>query len=149
MEQVDQYSGRLLAVSQQVVDIWTQRLIDRHCSPEQLAPAQVILERAAVVSNVRFYVVSELQQLLATDVEQQRVNPLAIFRSAIQPLTDFFESLNCHHVPRDEFNRRSFPGDVFGLSPATWADIDERLIEPGLEWGAFKAATMISRRKNL
>ena len=138
-----------MAISQVVVDEWSQRLIDRHCRPEQLAPDQVILDRAAVVLEVRSYVIAELQQLLSTDVEQQRVNPLSIFRSAVQPLTDFLESLNCRPVIRDEFNQRSFPNDIFGLSPATWADIDERLVEPGLEWGAFKAASVITRRKNL
>jgi hypothetical protein len=50
-------------------------------------------------------------------------------------------------VERDEFSRRSFPDDMFGLAPATWADVDPSLVEPGLEWGAWKAATIIGRRR--
>jgi hypothetical protein len=37
---------------------------------------------------------------------------------------------------------------VYGLSPATWVDIDEALVEPGIEWGAWKAATVMMRKKN-
>ena len=35
--------------------------------------------------------------------------------------------------------RRNFPDDVYDLSPATFADVDPALHEPGLVWGAAKA----------
>jgi hypothetical protein len=57
-------------------------------------------------------------------------------------------NLGCAPVVRDEFDERSFPDDVYGLSPATWVDIDEALVEPGIEWGAWKAATVMMRKKN-
>ncbi len=42
---------------------------------------------------------------------------------------------------------RAFPDDPFDLSPATFGDIDERLAEPGLRWGAAKAYVHLARRR--
>jgi hypothetical protein len=36
---------------------------------------------------------------------------------------------------------------VYDLSPATWGDVDESLQEPGLIWGAWKAKTVLERRR--
>jgi hypothetical protein len=35
---------------------------------------------------------------------------------------------------------------VYGLSPATWTDVDPDLHEPGIVWGAWKAKTVLDRR---
>jgi len=91
---------------------------------------------------------SRLEDLLSRDVLEQRSNPLAVFRQATQPVTELLKNLGCLPVTRDEFDERSFPDDVYGLSPATWADIDEAMVEPGIEWGAWKAATIMMRKKN-
>ena len=40
-----------------------------------------------------------------------------------------------------------FPDDDYDLSPATFADIDESLHEPGLVWGAAKAHVVLTRRR--
>jgi hypothetical protein len=48
---------------------------------------------------------------------------------------------------RDDFAAEAFPDDAYGLSPATWADVDESLREPGLMWGAWKAHTVLARRR--
>ena len=50
-------------------------------------------------------------------------------------------------VPRDDFDVRNFPDDVYGLSPATFADVDPALHEPGLVWGAAKAHVHLARRR--
>jgi hypothetical protein len=50
-------------------------------------------------------------------------------------------------VARDEFGERSFPDDVYDLSPATWTDVDPALHEPGLVWGAAKAHVHLARRR--
>ena len=31
------------------------------------------------------------------------------------------------------------PEDEYDLTPATWSDLDERLVGPGIAWGAAKA----------
>jgi hypothetical protein len=50
-------------------------------------------------------------------------------------------------VPRDEFSVRSFPDDAYDLSPASFADVDPALHEPGLAWGAAKAYVHLARRR--
>jgi hypothetical protein len=88
-----------------------------------------------------------LADLLSRDVLEQRTNPLAVFRQATRPVTELLMNLGYPPVTRDEFDERSFPDDVYGLSPATWADIDEAMVEPGIEWGAWKAATIMMLKK--
>jgi hypothetical protein len=51
-------------------------------------------------------------------------------------------------IRRSEFDRETFPDDVYGLSPATWSDIDESVHDPGLFWGAWKAKTVLDRRRD-
>ncbi|MEZ5227993.1 MAG: hypothetical protein R2710_15365 [Acidimicrobiales bacterium] len=48
---------------------------------------------------------------------------------------------------RDPFAVQTFPDDLYDLAPATFADIDEALHEPGLMWGAAKAHVHLSRRR--
>jgi hypothetical protein len=42
-------------------------------------------------------------------------------------------------LERDEFDERVFPDDLYGLTPASFADIDPALVEPAVTWGAAKA----------
>jgi hypothetical protein len=42
-------------------------------------------------------------------------------------------------VERDPFATAAFPADDYDLSPATWADIDPALTDPGIAWSAAKA----------
>ena len=50
---------------------------------------------------------------------------------------------------RDRFAEQTFPDDVYDLVPASFADVDPSLHEPGLLWGAAKAHTVLVRRKGL
>ena len=106
-----------------------------------VADAEVMRAQAAPT------VLAELDALLATDVDAQTTNPLSVLRAATRFPTAV---LSRHGVPfgtRDDFAVRAFPDDVYGLSPATWADVDESLAEPGLVWGAWKAMTVLRRRR--
>jgi len=49
-------------------------------------------------------------------------------------------------VQRDSFAEASFPDDDYDLAPASLADVDPDLLEPGLAWGAAKA--MAHRRRH-
>ena len=92
-------------------------------------------------------VLAELEALLAADVDAQQTNPLSVLRAATRYPTDVLARHGVHPARRDDFAARAFPADVYGLSPATWADIDESLVEPGLVWGAWKAMTVLGRRR--
>ena len=88
-----------------------------------------------------------LRALVDQDVDAQRVNPLAIVRRAVAYPTDVLRSTGMPPVVRDEFDERAFPEDVYGLTPATFADIDPALHEPGVVWGAAKAHAHLVRRR--
>lgn len=144
---MDQYSTRLLETSDGVVAQWVERLIRKHCDEQKISDLEVGDLLISVKSQVSKEVHDSLSELLTLDVLEQRTNPLAIFRLATRSISEFLARVGCTPVVRDEFDERSFPDDVFGLSPATWADIDETMVEPGIEWGAWKAATIMMRKK--
>jgi len=90
---------------------------------------------------------ARLRELLAADVDRQVGSPLAILRSLVAYPTGVLRSLGARPVARDEFAERSFPDDVYDLSPAAFADVDPALHDPGLTWGAAKAYTHLHRRR--
>ena len=144
---MDQYSARLLETSNEVVPRWVARLLRKHCDDQKISDLIVGDLLSSVVARVNKEVDDNLRELLSLDVLEQRSNPLAIFRQATRPISDLLKTAGCAPVVRDEFDERSFPDDIFGLSPATWVDIDEMMVEPGIEWGAWKAATIMMRKK--
>ncbi|MCU0260408.1 MAG: hypothetical protein MUE78_05265 [Ilumatobacteraceae bacterium] len=130
------------------VPVWLERCvtataarIDGTVSPQLRADA---VDMAAAVAPV---VTDRLRQLLSTDVDEQRANPLQVLRSSVAAPTDVLRRHGVATVERDEFARRSFPDDVYGLAPASWGDVDPALVEPGVGWGAWKAATVRHRRR--
>ncbi|KGA08420.1 MAG: hypothetical protein GM46_7310 [actinobacterium acAcidi] len=144
---MDQYSARLLEISDRVVPQWVERVLQKHCDEHMISDLKVGDHVSSVVARVGNEVHTNLLNLLSLDVLEQRTNPLAIFRQATRPISDLLKTVGCAPVVRDEFDERSFPDDIFGLCPATWVDIDEMMVEPGIEWGAWKAATVMMRKK--
>ena len=65
--------------------------------------------------------------------------PLQVLRRLVSHPTAVLRSLGTPELDRAPFDRQAFPDDVYDLSPATWADIDPALHEPGLAWGAATA----------
>ena len=88
-----------------------------------------------------------MRALLLLDVEEQRVNPLALLRRAVSYPTDVLRGAGVPPVVRSEFDERAFPDDVYALTPASFADIDPALHEPGILWGAAKAHAHLQRRR--
>jgi hypothetical protein len=88
-----------------------------------------------------------VRQLLASDVDDQRANPLAVLRRAVRYPTEVLRAAGVEPPRRDEFAERAFPDDVYDLSPATWADVDPSLHERGVVWGAAKAHVVLARRR--
>ena len=48
---------------------------------------------------------------------------------------------------RDEFERSAMPDDTYALGPVAWIDLGQEVHDAGIEWGAWKAAVIISRRR--
>jgi hypothetical protein len=88
-----------------------------------------------------------VRALLATDVDEQRANPLALLRDGVRFPTEVLRAAGIPPVARDEFARQTFPDDDYDLTPASFADVDQSLREPGITWGAAKAHVLLSRRR--
>jgi len=88
-----------------------------------------------------------IHALLALDIDEQRVNPLALVREAVRYPTEVLRAAEVRPVHRDEFAARQFPDDDYDLTPTSFGEIDPDLHEPGLVWGAAKAHVHLSRRR--
>src|SRR5262245_13185594 len=89
-----------------------------------------------------------LRALLERDVDAQEANPMAVLRAAVRFPTQVLRGANVAPMRRDEFAARAFPDDVYDLTPASFADVDPSLHDPGLRWGAAKAYAHLHRRHN-
>ncbi len=92
-------------------------------------------------------VAPRLAALLARDLDEQAAGPLSLLREAVRYPTEVLAAAGAAPVERDAFDERAFPEDVYALAPAAFGDLDERLAEPGVRWGAAKAYLHLSRRR--
>ena len=102
-------------------------------SPEQVEAARDAGRRAVADVGPR------LRALLAADVDEQATTPLTIIRSAVRHPGAVLRTAGVPPVARDERQVQLLPEDEYDLTPATWSDVDERLVGPGIAWGAAKA----------
>lgn len=110
-------------------------------------PTALVEDLRAGVERIGEHCRQRCADLLATDVDAQRHNPLALLREAAIELG---RVLDAHGVPpatRDAFESEAFPEDHHRLVPAAWVDVDPRLQDPGITWGAWKAAQVLHRRR--
>ena len=88
-----------------------------------------------------------LCRLLQAGLDQQWTGPLALLRGAVRYPTEVLRGAGVPPVVRDDFAQRNFPDDDYDLTPASFADIDPALHEPGLLWGAAKAHAALRRHR--
>jgi hypothetical protein len=100
---------------------------------EVLEAAQDAGRRAAVEVG------ADVRALVEADIDDQRTTPLSLLRAAVRYPTEVLQAAGVPPVERDAVQERLLPGDVYDLSPATFADVDPTLAEPGMLWGAAKA----------
>ena len=139
--------AELLAAARATVPVWLTRCVERVASAQGLEVPGLAESTLIMVERTAAETLSRLAALLGTDVDEQRANPLDILRDAVDGPTAVLLTGGARPVTRDRFAEERFPDDVFGLVPATWADIDEALAEPGFTWGAWKAAVVLTRRR--
>lgn len=145
---IDEYSQALLDAVDDAVPRWVDRCVRTVAAAQAISLDDAAEQRLlAVAVDARDDVVARLRQLLETDVDEQRSNPLDVLRRSVHHATALLLDLGALPVQRDEFAQRVFPDDVFGLGPAAFADVDESLTEPGIIWGAYKAKTVLDRRR--
>jgi len=133
---VDEHGTALAEGIEVALPGWVERSVARRLPAPDL---EVMAAAAAAGRRARAEVVPRIRDLLESDIDQQRTTPLAILRSAVTYPTEVLAAAGVAPVPRDEAQERLFPTDVYDLAPATFADVDPTLTEPGLAWGASKA----------
>lgn len=138
------YAMSLADAFEQVAASWFIRLVEQR-SPGVTAAADVLAELHDAAGET----VAAMRTLLAADITAQRVGPLEIVRRAVIGVpTQVLRAVGTPVVARDDFSQSKFPDDVYGLTPASFGDIDPTLHEPGLVWGAAKAHVHLRRRRD-
>src|SRR5262249_30194379 len=138
----------LAAALDAAIGRWVERDVVRVLTAARGEVPPAVRDAAhAAGERARAEVGTELRALLALDVDDQRTNPLAILRAAVPYPTAVLRDAGVPPVRRDDFKVHAFPDDIYDLAPATWKDVDESLREPGLIWSAWKAKTVLDRRR--
>jgi hypothetical protein len=102
---------------------------------------------ADVVKSCADSVAPQLIELLATDVDAQRSNPLQVLRLSTVEANNVLKNAAITPPRRDEFEVSAMPHDEYAIGPLTWLDLGETVHEAGISWGAWKAATVLTRRR--
>lgn len=136
----------LLATAQRVVAPWLRR-ITTDAARRGGVDVDALAGLDAMVDRTATRTLDELADLLGRDVDDQQTNPLSVLRAAVDGPTELLLAHGVPARPADPFLVERFPDDVYGLGPAAWADIDDELHEPGIVWGAWKAMTVLRRRR--
>jgi hypothetical protein len=147
--------ARLAALADALADavdaalpVWIERSVDGIAAAYfGVVPPDVARAAAAAGAEAVAAEGAEIRALLATDVDAQRANPLAVLRRSVRHATRVLVAAGVPAVVRGEFEERAFPDDLYGLAPATWADVDPVLHDRGLAWGAAKAHVVLARRR--
>ncbi len=91
---------------------------------------------------------SQLLDLLATDVDAQRSNPLHVIRLSTVGANTLLQTYEVETPLRDQFEIEAMPHDIYAIGPLTWKDLGDEVHDAGIAWGAWKAATVLTRRRN-
>jgi hypothetical protein len=138
----------LLAAIREAAPRWFRRIVAEAARNGGVDPSTLDAEIDRLLTVEVPRIVDTVGELLTTDVDEQRTNPLSVFRAAIVAPTALLRDAGVAPPPPDPFAADAFPDDVYQLGPASWADIDPALHEPGLVWGAWKAITVLRRRRD-
>jgi hypothetical protein len=143
------YAASLVDAVEAALPGWVERVVGQRWRAWQGAELPPDLRRAATAAGERLLaeVGPALRVLLATDVDEQRSNPLALIRRAVPFATAVLAEAGVPPVRRDADAERLFPDDLYDLTPASFADLDPSVHEPGLHWGAAKAHIILRRRR--
>lgn len=134
------YAEVLAAGIEEALPGWVTRSVEqvmRAWTGEVPAEVAAAAERAA--GQARREAGAAIRALLAADIDEQRTTPLALLRTAVRYPTEVLRDAGVPPVDRDPVQVRLLPDDIYDLSPASFADVDPALAEPGMVWGAAKA----------
>ncbi len=139
-------AAMLLHTARRVVPGWLRRSTIEAAHRGGVEASRVEHRVDAVVARASEDLLDRLDDLLGTDVDEQRTTPLTLLRDSVRGPTQLLRELGA--VAPSSADADRFPDDVYRLGPATWSDVDPSLHEPGLTWGAWKAMTVLTRRRD-
>ena len=138
--QLSAYATALADGIERALPGWVRRSVARVMTADAgYVPEEVVAAASHAGAAAQAEITPALRRLLTSDIDEQTTTPLALVRRAVRYPTEVLEQAGAAPVRRDEFSMRAFPGDVYGLTPATLTDLDPELAEPALAWGAAKA----------
>lgn len=130
---MDEEASALAAAVDAELGAWVVRCVRRFTDDAAtLAAAEV------AAGTARAEVGDAVRRLLALDVDEQRITPLQLLRQAVRYPTAVLAAAGVPEVDRDDRDRELFPDDAYGLIPANFGDIGDRVGEAGIRWGAAK-----------
>ena len=147
--ELDSYPRDLYEAVVAAVPSWiSRRMLEISSHGGVSAGADFMSSIEEVITQTLGQVSGDLLSLLATDVDKQRFNPLQVIREA-----NVFanEALAVAEVPvphRDSFDAQVMPHDTYAFGPLTWRDLSDDVHDAGISWGAWKAATVLTRRRD-
>lgn len=140
MPELADHAQALAEGIEEVLDKWVVRcVVDLAIAWRGAADTEIRAAAEAAGQRCRAEVGPEVRALLLSDIDTQRATPLTILRRAVSYPTAVLADAGVPPVARDPFAERMFPDDVYGLAPASFADVDPSLGELGIAWGAAKA----------
>ncbi len=146
---LEPYPQELFDAVMEAIPGWVQgRIVEIAAAEHGTCPDALLASLSDIGSATADIVANDLAQLLSTDVDAQKTNPLQVLRSATSVATDALQAAQVTPVRRDEFEVRAMPNDVYAIGPLTWRDLGESVHEAGITWGAWKAAVVLSRRRD-
>ena len=115
---------------------WVERSVARYVDVNDPAVADATRQAGRRAAED---VGAQVRVLLQADIDEQRTTPLSLLRGAVRYPTAVLRDAGVPPVDRDPMQVRLLPEDLYDLSPASFADVDPALAEPGMVWGAAKA----------
>ena len=146
--ELEPYPDDLYQAVIRAVPPWITKQVAEIASLSINETSQEFTSALADVAEHTLQVVSkDLFMLLATDVDAQQSNPLHVLRASITSATQLLQTFGATPAQRDEYEIRAMPDDLFSIGPLTWRDLGEEVHDAGISWGAWKAATILTRRR--
>lgn len=143
---MDEHAKALTEAVEAALPGWIERSVRRRLADAGLPADAEVLEVTAEAARLATREVGEaMRRLLGRDVDEQATTPLSLLRGAVRYPTAVLAAAGVAPVARDRMQADLFPEDVYDLAPATFADVDPALAEPGLVWGAAKAHAHMHR----
>lgn len=141
-------SDELATAMTERIPSWVERAVRERAMAAGVTVDETARARIAHVGDeLARSLADPLRAVLTADVDAGAGTPLATVRAEIAPVTAILDDLGVRRSRRDDFSTRHFPLDHHDLGPASFADIDESLLEPGLRWGAARAHVHLRRRR--